>query len=195
MYFWKGEDLTFPKMYSFPWVLWGHSCASNQDFPYFPRTLVPFSQIRNHIILIPTPIPISGKRGILPDSNSGESCVTGSVVPLQQHLKTIIKICCYDRLNKAVFRKWGDFSNWWISPKPLRSTLEYSDQVNERRQELTRHIWVTSPGNLFIITHVSLRRVNRFSISPLFNILSIANCSGGSSQMSWIRLDIQEIKL
>ncbi len=49
IYFWKGEDLIFPKMYSFPWVLWRHSSGCYQDFPYFPSTLVPFSQIRNHL--------------------------------------------------------------------------------------------------------------------------------------------------
>ena len=49
MYFWKGEDLTFPNMYSFPWVLWRYWCGSNQDLPYFSSILVPFSQIRNHL--------------------------------------------------------------------------------------------------------------------------------------------------
>ncbi len=35
IYFWKEENLTFPKMYSFPRILWRHSCGCNLDFPYF----------------------------------------------------------------------------------------------------------------------------------------------------------------
>ncbi len=49
IHFRKGEILFFPKIYSFLWLLWRHSSDGNQDFPYFPSTLVPFSQIRNHI--------------------------------------------------------------------------------------------------------------------------------------------------
>ncbi len=45
-----GKLYTFEKVrFSSRSVLWRHSCGSNQDFPYMPSTLVPFSQIQNHI--------------------------------------------------------------------------------------------------------------------------------------------------
>ena len=36
-------------MYSFPWVLLGHSSGSDWYFPHFPSTLGPFSLIQNHV--------------------------------------------------------------------------------------------------------------------------------------------------
>ena len=42
--FW--EDLTFPKIYSFQWVLRRHTSDCYQDFPYFPSTVVPFLHVR-----------------------------------------------------------------------------------------------------------------------------------------------------
>ncbi len=47
IYFWKGEILLFPKIYSFPWLLWKRSSGSIQYFPYFCSTLTPFSHVRN----------------------------------------------------------------------------------------------------------------------------------------------------
>ena len=49
IYFRKEGNLFFPKIYSFPWDLWRHLCCGSHDFPIFPRTLVPFSRVRNQI--------------------------------------------------------------------------------------------------------------------------------------------------
>ncbi len=53
----RGRSRLSKKRYNFPWVPRRHSCSCNQNIPYFPSTLVPFSLIRNQFDqCIPGPI-------------------------------------------------------------------------------------------------------------------------------------------
>ncbi len=49
IYFWKGENLFFSEMNSFPGVLWRHLSCCHHDFPYFPY----FSQYISTLLACP----------------------------------------------------------------------------------------------------------------------------------------------